>query len=59
MWAIVGYVVQSGLVYTSRSMTLEDVFSSVMDLYGVTSVRSLMGLRIATMMPSFHVYAIL
>ena len=43
----------------SRSMTLKAVISSVMGLYEVTSVGSLLGLRIATMMPCFHVSAIL
>jgi len=40
---------------TSRSMTFKTVISSVMGLYEVTSVRSLLGLRIATIMPCFIV----
>ena len=44
---------------TSRYMTLKAVLSSVMGLYKVTSIGSLLGLRIATMMPCFHVSAIL
>ena len=36
-------------------MTLNAVLSSVIGLYEVTSVGSLLGLRIATMMPCFHV----
>ena len=44
---------------TRRSMTLKAVLSSVMGLYEVKSVGSLLGLRIATMMPCFHVSAIL
>ena len=43
----------------SCSMTLKAVLSSVIDLYEVTSLGSLLGLRIATMMPCFHVSAIL
>ena len=43
----------------SRSITLKAVLSSVMSLYEVISVGSLLGLRIATMMPCFHVPAIL
>ena len=43
----------------SRSITLKAVLSRVLSLYEVTSVGSLLGLRIATMMPCFHVSAIL
>ena len=43
----------------SRSTTLKAVLSSDMGLYEMTSVGSLLGLRIATMMPCFHVSATL
>ena len=42
-----------------HSITLKAVLSSVMGLYEVTSAGSLLGLRIATMMPCFHVSVIL
>ena len=43
----------------SRSMTLKAVLSSVMDLYEVTSVWSLMGLTMEIMVPCSHVSVIL
>ena len=43
----------------SRSMTLKAVLSSVMGLYEVTSVGSLLGLRMVIMVPCFHVSVIL
>ena len=42
----------------SFSMTLKAVLSSIIGLYEVTSVGSFLGLRIAIMMPCFHVGAI-
>ena len=44
---------------TSCSITLKSVLGSVMGLYVVTSVGSLLGFRIVVMMPCFHVSAIL
>ena len=43
----------------SRSITLEAVYSSVIGLYEITSVGSLLGLRMVIMMPCFHASAIL
>ena len=43
----------------SHSITLKAVLSSVMGLCEMTNVGSLLGLRIMTMMPRFHVSAIL
>ena len=44
---------------TRSSKTFKAVLNSLMGLYEVTSVESLLGLKIATMMPCFHVFAIL
>ena len=43
----------------SSSITLKAVHSSVIGLFEVTSVGSLLGLRMVIMMPCFHVSAIL
>ena len=43
----------------SRSITLNGVLSSVIGLYDEASVASLLGFRMAMMMPCFHVLAIL
>ena len=50
-----------GVIRFSMScfMTLKAAFISVMGLYEVTSVGSLLRLRIVTMMPCFQVSAIL
>ena len=48
-----------GFIRLRTSITLRDVLNRVMGLYELTCVGSLIGLRVATLMPCFQVSAIL